>query len=96
MFVYVPTGRSLVTASKHKSLALLNANIVSASSPPTCCIPVPVVYVFAASTLKKLPPYLRSLVHAAITSLVSLAHFAWSYVNVGYWTFKKPIVSSTM
>ncbi len=25
MFVYVPTGRSLVTANKHKSLALLNA-----------------------------------------------------------------------
>ena len=33
IFVYVPTGRSLVTASKHKSLALLNVATVSDSSP---------------------------------------------------------------
>ena len=33
MFVYVPTGRSLVTASKHRSLALLNVATVSDSSP---------------------------------------------------------------
>ena len=34
--VYVPIGRLLTTARLHKSLALLNANIVSVSSPTTC------------------------------------------------------------
>ena len=33
IFVYVPTGRSFVTANNHKSLALLKVATVSASSP---------------------------------------------------------------
>ena len=41
--VYVPTGRSLVTAKRHRSLALLNAYIVSASSPATCCTAPPLI-----------------------------------------------------
>ena len=36
--VYVPIGKSFVTANKQRSLALLYANIVSVSSPPICRI----------------------------------------------------------
>ena len=36
LFVYVPAGKLFVTARLHKSLALLNANIVSVSSPAMC------------------------------------------------------------
>ena len=36
LVVYVPVGKLFVTVKRHRSLALLNAYIVSVSSPATC------------------------------------------------------------